>query len=145
MKKLRWLTLLLLTIFLLLTLNGLVGTYQSSQHSLFDRWGLGRLLFNVTRVILEVAIVVAAVARGCRASLLLRVPALGLVLFRLGVLATVAPAYVGTLQRLGLSVHSLAILVDYVAFLLALLMLLADLLARRLDPAASPALPPPPS
>jgi hypothetical protein len=108
-----------------------VQTHQISQHSLFHRWGIPRLIFQLTLVFVQVAVVAAAVARGIRAGLPLRLPAMGIVVFRLGFLVTLLPDYLGAVQRLGLSVHSLRIILDYIAFALALFFLLADWLARH--------------
>ncbi len=131
MKVFRWIVVVLLLIFAGLTFEAILSTYQSSQNSLFDRWGQGRLALNVLRLLAEVSVVSVALLWHRRAPRVLRVLALLVVAIRVGILAALAGAYWQAIQRWGLSTQSAGVVAGYLAFVPAAPLLVYDFFLAR--------------
>ncbi len=131
MKIARWIVVGLLVIFAGLTLEAIVSTYQSSQNSLFDRWGKGRLALNVLRILAEVSVIGVSLLWQRRVPLVLRVLALLVVVYRVGILAVLAGAYLQAIQRWGVSTQSAGVVSGYLAFVPAAVLLIQDFVSRR--------------
>ena len=125
MPVLRTLTALLLVVLAGVSCWNAVDAYRASQSFIEPQTPL-RLAFNLARVLVEQGIVVLAVARGERAGRLLRGVALLLVTLKLGFFLYLAPQYLPALQRWGLRLSSITVVLTYPTLGLALVQLVRD-------------------